>query len=430
MPMPPLPILPGAPEQKPVSPVRALMEPDTPSGSAPPRPSQWAPARPTQSAPPRKPSGGMPALPTPWKSASRPSAAAVQKRYVDTRLKELEATNGRKMARAMEVIERYLLEKIPEKKRPRHIKELELRRVYQQIQTNLQSAELTCNFNAETWFTNENKYNSYTQMYQRAVQKVGGEDVMVLKDTPQNQADTRAGVDNNITFPKSWNEKKVRIAERGRASPDFGDPRRIKAQMDTGKLTDVRSNPKDLAAWTADNPNFNVDTKQVFFALNYGRRPHGSAANYGYSYFVPKADLKGRCLYYSRDTFHSGTKLNAINPSAPLINDQVDADLQVAFAELGAILGSDADQEKAVEIQKAILESCYEGRALEDLAYLGGYAGVLLEAHHFGSVDFSKDVDYMVISPMKISDRKLWPQIVTNAKKFTQHNGIRLFQTS
>lgn len=425
MPQSSLPELPKVPAGQPVCPLRfQLMEPGRPGSPPPPLPARPDPTR-TQ--------GRMPALPSPraWASATGPSAKIVQKAYVDTRLKELGATNGPKVAKALELIEQMLLEEIPAKKRPRRIRDQELQRIYRQIEANLQAAELTCNFKAEAWFAKENPYDTYTQMYQRAVEKGDRGDVMVLRDTPQNQANTRAGVDNNVTFPKTWARAgNAAPATRGRSlGPQGPDPSRIRTQMDTGTLKDVRKAPTDLAAWEAQNRSFNPNTKQIFLALNYGRRPHGSSTNYGFSYFVAKSDLKPRCLYYSRDTFHSGTLLNVQNYALPLINEEVDADLQVPFATLGAILGSDRDVEKAKRIRADIFASCYRGQRLPDITVSGAHAEYLLEAHHFGSLDFSKDVAYMVISPKELSDLRLWPQIVSNAKTFTKRNGIQLFQT-
>lgn len=244
--------------------------------------------------------------------------------------------------------------------------------------------------------------------------------------TPQNQADTRAGVDNNVTFPKTWKQAQPPAAVRGRGlGPGLHHPGRIQNQMDTGTLNDVRAQPTDLASWTAGNKHFNPDTKQVFLALNYGRRPHGSSTNYGWSYFVGKADLKARCLYYSRDTFHTGTVLNPANPAVPLLNKSVDAaTLQVAFQNLGAIIGHEGDH-----IRKDILASCYDGQVLKDITVSGAHADYLLEAHHFGELTFGQHVDHMVISPRGLSDPALWRQIVANATQFTKRNGIRLFQT-
>lgn len=462
MPLPTLPTIPWVPVQKPVAPSRVQVAdpgwqagmpplPDRPAAAATQRQMPALPARPAGAAPQRQ----MPPLPTPWAAARGPSAKHVQKVYVDTRLKELEAVSAPMVAKTLLIIEQVLLRRIPEKKRPRSIKAIELKRVYQQIQTSLQSAQLTVNFGAYAWFAKANPYDTYTQMYQRAVERRGGEDVMVLKDTPQNQADTRAGVDNNVTFPKNWTRNKtVRIAERGQSlGTHLHSPARVQAQMDTGKLNDVRADPKGLAEWTARNKSFNPDTKQIFLALNYGRRPHGSAVNYGHSYFIAKDDLKARCLYYSRDTFHSGTVLDPNNPAVPLMNQNIDASLQVPFGTLGTILAADAslqnvsserlaevlnndvDRDEAWRIREAIFEACYDGKALKDITVSSANADYLLEAHHFGTLQFSKDVECMVISPTgikwppKVDPTEGWRAIIANAKEFTKRNNIRLYQT-
>lgn len=404
MPMPPLPALPGPPKSRAAARV--------PPPQMPPLPAL----------PPKVPLGGMPRLPEKpgtWQSARNPSTHLVQKQYVDTRLKELKASAGHSIAGALFVIEQMLLEKIPEPKRPRFIPTNELQRVYKAIEQNLQSADLTINFGAASWFAKPNTYDTYTQMYERAMQS----NQMVLMDTAQNQADTRAGVDNNVTFPKAWQNAAAPV--RG-LRPGLVHPSHIQKQMDTGALNDVRRKPKDLAAWMASNQHFNPHTKQVFWGLNYGRRPHGSATNYGSSYFVGKADLKARCLYYSKDTFHTGTTPNPANVAVPLINQNVDAStLQIPFSNLGAIIGQEGSH-----IRKAIFESCYEGQVLKDITVKSLNADYLLEAHHFGEVTFRQHVEYMVISQEGLTDdeKDLWPTIVANATTFTKRNGIPLFR--
>lgn len=410
MPMPPLPAVPSRPKAKRASRVAPPQMPPLPA------------------LPDLKiPMGGMPKLPNApgqWVTARNPSAAPVQKQYVDTRLRELKAIGGHAIAGALFVIEQMLLEKIPAQRRPRMIPAQELQRVYKAIEENLQSAELTVNFKADTWFTNPNPYDTYTQMYQRAVQHNG----MILQDTAQNQADTRAGVDNNVTFPRNWARGSAPNAATRTQSLNpraQRDVREIQSRMDTGTLNDVRLKPTDLASWTAGNKQFNPDTKQIFLALNYGRRPHGSATNYGWSYFVGKKELKPRCLYYSRDTFHTGTLLNPANVGVPLLNHNVDAaTLQIGFGHLGAIIGHDGSH-----IRRDIFSSCYEGQTLKDVTVSGAHADYLLEAHHFGEMKFGEHVDHMVISPRGIADPSLWKQIVANATTFTKRNGIRLFQT-
>jgi hypothetical protein len=367
----------------------------------------------------------MPQLPLPplpkrpagaWVEARNPSANLVQKQYVDTRLEELEMSWLPQVKAALLVLAQMLTAKLPPNKN-QPIPSKELLRVYKAIERNLQSADLTVNFMADSWFADPNPYDSYTQMYQRAVTKWGQ---MVLKDTPQNNADLRARADNVVSFPKSWQQAKSVVRHGlmpGRQSRD-----RIQNQMDTGLLIDATSKGDTEKAWLAGNKHFNPNTKQVFLALNYGRRPHGASHNYGYSYFVAKSSLKQRCMYYAKDTFYKSAEEGA------------DAGkMQFAYSNLGAILGDDGHNIE--HFRKAIFESCYEGRRLQDAA-LGSFCkDFLLEAHHFGDLNFREHVDYMVISPITKGDskeqfnRNLWATIITNAKEFCRRNGIKLYQT-
>ena len=151
----------------------------------------------------------------------------------------------------------------------------------------------------------------------------------------------------------------------------------------------------------------------MFLGLNYGRRPHGSAPNFGFSYFVLKSEFKAKCLFYAQDTFLQ-------------LNKGADADaLQVPYDNLGALLVANGDE----HLRDAIFTSCYEGRMLEDeIKTLCKF--YLVEAHHFGELKFRKHVDYMVISPKGISNPNLWPTIMANARKFADKNNIKLFQTT
>jgi hypothetical protein len=352
----------------------------------------------------------MPLLPkaqptTPWVAKSNPSAQLVQQQYVELRLKQLEANSKPGKKAALDILEAFLL-KLPANKKHNAIPVMELKRCYKEMERNLQSADLTINFKCETWFTEENPYDAYTQMYERAVEG----NRMVLRNTEMNDADIRANVDNRITFPQIWEEVQTPDQRGLRPGPQGAD--RIKKQMDTGLLILTGSDPQ-LPAFRAGNPHFNPHTKQVFMGLNYGRRPHGSAPNFGFSYFVLKSDLKPKCIFYAQDTFLQADK-------------GADADaLQVSYDNLGAVLLANGDY----HLREAIFASCYEGRMLEDeIKTLCKW--FLVEAHHFGELKFSEHVDYMVISPEGISDLNLWRTIKENARKFANKNNIKLCQTT
>jgi hypothetical protein len=356
----------------------------------------------------------MPKLPpTPWQAAASPSAHLVQQQYVATRLEELEARRTPGRQAALDALEQMLVEK-PPFQRMKKIPFKELMRVYKSIEMNLQSAELTVNFKCDTWFTNENPYDTYTQMYQRAVEGK----TMVLRDTDQNQADLRAKVDNAVTFPKSWQGTQAQAPPQRGLMPGRQSPERIQRQMDTGAMTPIHK-AGELPAFLAGNKHFNPDTKQVFLALNYGRRAYGSAINYGYSHFVAKGSLRAKCIYYAQDTF----KYAKATPKGKRIRVDADA-IQYTYDNLGALFYAKGDP----HLQEAIFQSCYEGRTLPDpIATV--CSSYLVEAHHFGDLAFDKHVEHMVISPKDCADRSLWPTIVANATKFCRRNGVRLFQT-
>ena len=361
------------------------------------------------------PNGGMPKLPVlPWIAKRHPSFHVVQKQYVQTRQEELAAQRMPAKYQALGILRDMLSAKLLVNGKRQEIPFPELMRVYEEMERNLQAGDLTVNFKSDTWFTNPNPYNTYTQMYQRALE--GGR--MVLRNTDVNDADTRAIADNAITFPPTWGGGPRQQPARGMAPglrAGRQAPDRIQRQMDTGTLVPIHQEG-ELPAFLAGNRHFNPDTKQVFLALNYGRRPHGSAINYGCSYFVVKSKLKSRCLYYAQDTFLRA-EMGA------------NAGIQVSYADLGTILEANGDK----GLQEDIYASCYQGKILEDVGkMLAKY--FLVEAHHFGDLAFNKDVEYMVISPMKpdmISRIPLdiWPSIVQNAKEFCARNQIGLFQT-
>ncbi|QDT14529.1 hypothetical protein CA12_06040 [Alienimonas californiensis] len=354
------------------------------------------------------PAGGMPALPktppkTPWVASRNPSAHIVQQQYVETRSDEIEANRLPGRAVALAVLEAEILRNMPERKRPSSVPFKELWRVYREIERNLQTAELTVNFKCETWFTNPNPYDTYTQMYQRAIE--GGR--MVLRNTDQNDADLRGFADNMVTFPKSWTGDTP--PQRG-LKPGRQSPARIRKQMDTGDLIPIHSGD-ELPAFLAGNPHFNPHTKQAFLALNYGRRPHGSAINYGHSYFVVKNELKPTCFYYAQDTFMRAGK--GVDAGA----------IQVPYNNLGALLEAGGSP----FLRESIFKSCYCGERLKD-AVSTECKYYLIEAHRFGELTFGEHVEHMAISRINLTDQTLWPQIVANAKEFTRRNDIKLYQ--
>jgi hypothetical protein len=241
-------------------------------------------------------------------------------------------------------------------------------------------------------------------MYERAM--VDGK--MLLQSTGMNDAQDRAAVDSQVTFPSGW--QNVQTPPQRGLSPGRQGADRIMAQMDTGQL---EPSSAKRHAFEATNPHFNPHTKQIFIGLNYGRRAHGSTTNWGHSYFVLKSSLKPRCFYYAGDTFNQkGTGNHA-------------GDLQTPYDNLGAILGKkQGDNSDTSILRREILEACYQRKILRDTSYMGS----LIEAHHFGELRFRDHVEYMVISPSGATNKLAWPDIVVNARKFAQKHGFKVFQ--
>ncbi|HVU44911.1 MAG TPA: hypothetical protein VHD85_02230 [Terracidiphilus sp.] len=148
-------------------------------------------------------------------------------------------------------------------------KEGKLKADFEHMTMRLQRADLTINFNAGSWFMEPNNYDSYTQMYERAVRTVNGPAIagakqMRLTDSKVNKAVDRVTTDDRVTF------------NQGMMSGNSG----IGRIMSPGKLIIPLVDARE-GEFESTNPYFNPKSKQVFAALNYGRRPHGASTYYG-----------------------------------------------------------------------------------------------------------------------------------------------------
>src|SRR5262249_41409697 len=152
---------------------------------------------------------------------------------------------------------------------------------------NLQLADLTINFNSVSWFSTENKSDTYMQMYERGLNADGE---LRMKDSAANCVGKRAAADDRVTIPQAW--KNTPAVTRGLAPRQ--NEVRIRQQMEFGKAVEANKSraPGVPREYTASNPHFNPKTKQVFAAVNYGRIRRGAATEYGYSFFVLDPGLK------------------------------------------------------------------------------------------------------------------------------------------
>ena len=325
-----------------------------------------------------------------WKSVSGPSAGLVQQHFVESRQEALYRRNKD-------------LEKLVKQALTTHKSLASLKLsgdkwlpVYEKINRNLQAADLTINFNAASWFAQENKYETYAQAYERSGRDAQG--IATLKGDRLNPAIVRADVDDRVTFPRPVAGAATPMPQRG-LTPGRQGQARVEAYMKFDpKLANADGTPLDrLKAPVAHSQNrhFDAKTRQVFAALNYGRRPHGSSYEYGGSHMVLNDKFKVNALYFGGDTFY--------------IKDA--AAKQTAYHTLGALVAWADDA-----LLTDIIRSCYAGTRLPDTKDFR----LLLEGHIFAEVAFSGGISTIFL------DAPAQSVYHVNAKTFAAKHGARL----
>jgi hypothetical protein len=366
----------------------------------------------------------------PWKFA-QPSAHVIQKHYVNARVHELNREADRYRDETAEAIMKVHASELKGQTRAKKLKYC--RQAYDMLTSVLQRRELTINLNSTSWFSRPNPYETYAQMYERAVDTKTG--LMVMNDFDKlNPADQRAWADDRITFPEHWANQgggarrglDPRATQSGQAIvhhmlagtviptsgtiPTPGDhlqrTRRFEGPL-TAKQEMDGIDP--LAFYTSKNAKFNAKSKQVFAALNYGRRPHGSSTQYGWSYFVLNPDLKVDAIYFPGDTFY-----------IPGAGDQATYQA-LGKLYLNAVKG---------DLREQLIASCLQGMQLKDTAD----AADLVEAHIFQEVRFASCMEELRLAfdPPKEPKPGDPPQveinpsvIIANAQKFCNKWGIK-----
>jgi hypothetical protein len=355
--------------------------------------------------------------PKPWTAAVKPTTAiqnqsdqvqniqarVVQHHYVRAELRDINMRKGGGLVQAT-------LNALKLTPQGRQCTNAQLLEGFQHMTKRLQSAELTINIKAASWFMNPNNFDSYSQMYERAVRTVntpgGPSQQMRLKDDPLNPAQQRAAADSKVTFRKD-------MMAGGQFKPAFGGLGRV---MSPGDLVTPLVDAKP-GEFEASNPYFNPKSKQVFAALNYGRRPHGSTITYGRSYLVLNPKFKTNAIYFAGDTF---------GVSSP--GFQVAADDQISYDLLGAIY-SKAKQAMQADLYK----SCILDGSLKD-APASFEISLLLEAHLFEPLTFAGNLATIVLSGGdKLNGQPLtgseWQVIQGNARTFAAKHGAKLVYT-
>jgi hypothetical protein len=312
------------------------------------------------------------------------------------------------------------------------------RAVLDRICYNLRHRDLTINFKAQSWFGNTNNYPSYTQTYQRNV--IG--DRSLLKDDSLNPADVRAVADDRVTLPEKWRHapsgtQRRRIWDAMSFSGSYLPQNSAETEMDTMFDKDDKSKLKMVGrtakstkegfdarrddtrnmwnVFETTNATFNPHAKQVFAALNYGKRPHGSSIQYGMSYLILSKEMKESALYFPEDTFYFATGAHKEGPD----DDRSVADLQTTYENLGNII-----QWARPSMQDYLFLSCYEGHVIPDDTT---QALDLLEAHIFSDVRIDRDVISAVLCrEPTVTDARVWETIKRNAYEWGSRNKVRI----
>jgi len=344
-----------------------------------------------------------------WNSA-QPSAKVVRHHYVNARCHEINRQGQLLRQKTIDALkdDHTILSRaaaLPKSKRRQYIED-----VYDKLNNALQSCPMTINFKSKDWFSQENQYDSYTQMYERAVKSGSGR--MELGNGTGGNALERAAADDRVTFPDHWNRPAAHATRHHRGGVSLGNQptQNIMSRMMTGLQTVGRradKNYDDYMVETAPGSNtylsknakFNPATKQLFAALNYGGRAHGSSTYYGGDFFVLNPKLKVDAIYFAGDTF--GTE---------------SAYEQVTYQTLAAIFLRCAERGKHI-LKSELISSCLDGALLRDTSHPES----LLEAHLFAELRFAGNFTEMHVRPTPYAD---------NVRKFAQKWGIKLFWTS
>lgn len=358
---------------------------------------------------PNVPMPPLPARPAPIAAPARPAAPAGWSRSsMPTQLPEnMQTTSARVVmqhfarseVRHLGKREAELHAQVVAKLRTMHeftnMTDAQLADVIKNMARSLQSAQLTINFPTVGWFDRPNHYRVYKQMYERGDEIVtidNGTRERIIKGNASNTAGKRDEVDTRVSF-----------------APNINTPgmQGVKRFMHTGK-GELRD--KSLLV---SNAQFNSKARQIFAALNYGRRPGGCSTHYGPHYFVLKERFKHNAIYYMGDTFTPGMDHNS----------------RVTYGFLPALI---LHATKDGELD--LINACYRSMTMQNT----DRADLMVEAHIYDRIVFSEAIEEMVVDRQKfhmdirsqiyLNDRTdiTEEEAVNNVKIFAHVNGIRL----
>jgi hypothetical protein len=267
----------------------------------------------------------------------------------------------------------------------------QLEAVITQVTYRLQQSNLTINFAAGSWFAAPNQSRSYQQMYERGVTVSRGQDGqrdLKLAGNAMNKANIRDEADTRVTFGDNVNTPQMQGVAR---------------LMQTGGVQ--RTNETDASKrvlYKVRNGNFNQKARQNFVALDYARRRHGPAPEYGSSVLILKDRLKTNAIFYMGDTF----------------SEHITSAHRATYGMIFSLILHADDK-----VLTGLLNATYRG--MYDPADWNGQKQ-MIEAHIFEEIRFSEDVKEMVL---RIDPTVRDPASCLNhAKVFCHSNGIKLTQ--
>ena len=278
---------------------------------------------------------------------------------------------------------------------------------YHRIITRMQRCDLTINLNADSWFgEGDNRYKTYATTYTRNIKDVGGTKVLQhayrADGSMFEDAMERMRADDAVTLPLEWADA-PRLSQRRKlykAMSALGGAQVMEVDIGDGKKGSA-----------VQNKSFNRHTKQVFAALNYGKRRHGSNTTYGYSYFILDPKLKFDAVYFPMDTFNVEAK------KAP-------TGVQCTYNTMAAVIG-----DCTLAMAEDIWTSCFEGFHCPD----DDSPKTLMEAHIFREVKLNKHVRELALSRRTsrgdMAD-DVWATVKHNARIWADRNDVRLLMNS
>jgi hypothetical protein len=324
---------------------------------------------------------------------SEADARKVQHQFTNSRLADINQGNNQDLLR--KIVQRELAKELSQK----FSDSPQMRQRFDLFTRVLQNAQLTINFKAAGWFDRQAGFDDYKTMYDFG---------KAIKGNASNAVEPRIIADNIATMPKGM---------QGGAIDKAMNPGKMSLAPSHHRSADTKDN-----MFFSTNMQFNPRTKQIFAAVNYGRRPHGSSTKYGYSFFILNNSFKTNALYFAGDTFGCLTQ----GPGGSFIespDSNVSARSQLSYDTIAAAILY-APQ----FVRKQIIDSCLFGKTLSDTSH----ADDLLEAHLFEPVKMAGGVVAAWVSGKDLSaaerqkDPTLWPRIKKNAEAFGRRTGVRV----